>query len=114
MNKYVHPGQVLRNLMKNKCVMMPGSFNGLVARMTSDLGFEATYLSGAAHTAAKGIPDVGLVGLESFSLAIEDIYNSSGLPLIADADTGFGEGEMCAKTVFQYNKAGAAGLHLED
>ena len=47
-------------------------------------------------------------------MAIEDIYNSSGLPLIADADTGFGEGEMCAKTVFQYNKAGAAGLHLED
>jgi methylisocitrate lyase len=45
---------------------------------------------------------------------IEDIYQSSGLPLIADADTGFGEGEMCAKTVWQYSKAGAAGLHLED
>ena len=39
---------------------------------------------------------------------------ASGLPIIADADTGFGEGEMCAKTVWQYNRAGAAGLHLED
>lgn len=93
---------------------MPGSFNGLVARMTSDMGFQATYLSGAALTASRGVPDIGLLSLEAFTQAIEDIYNSSNLPLIADADTGFGEGEMCAKTVWQYSKAGAAGLHLED
>ncbi|TNV76471.1 hypothetical protein FGO68_gene3531 [Halteria grandinella] len=93
---------------------MPGSFNGLVARMTSDLGFNATYLSGAALTASRGVPDIGLLSLEAFTQAIEDIYHSSGLPLIADADTGFGEGEMCAKTVWQYSKAGAAGLHIED
>ncbi len=65
-------------------------------------------------TASRGVPDIGLLSLESFTSTIEDIYHSSGLPLIADADTGFGEGEMCAKTVWQYNKAGAAGLHLED
>lgn len=114
MQKVLHPGTVLRSLMKEKCVMLPGAYNGLVARMIADMGFEGTYLSGAAHTAARGVPDIGLVGVESFSQAIEDIYQSSGLPFIADADTGFGEGEMCAKTVFSYNKAGAAGLHIED
>ena len=100
--------------MKSQCVMMPGSFNGLVGRMTSDMGFKATYVSGAALTASRDVPDIGLLSLEAFTQVIEDIYNSSGLPIIADADTGFGEGEMCAKTVIQYNKAGAAGLHLED
>ncbi len=95
-----HPGRVLRDLMNKGCVMMPGSFNGLVGRMTKDLGFEATYLSGAALTAGRGVPDIGLLSLEAFTQAIEDIYHSSGLPLIADADTGFGEGEMCAKTVW--------------
>jgi methylisocitrate lyase len=99
-SKFVHPGRVLRDLMKKKCVMMPGSFNGLVARMTADVGFEATYLSGAALTASRGVPDIGLLSLEAFTAAIEDIYHSSGLPIIADADTGFGEGEMCAKTVW--------------
>jgi methylisocitrate lyase len=82
--------------------------------MASDLGFQGTYLSGAALTASRGVPDIGLLSLEAFTQAIEDIYHSSGLPIIADADTGFGEGEMCAKTVWQYNKAGAAGLHMED
>lgn len=64
-----------------------------------------------------------LLSLESFTSVISDVYHSSKLPIIADADTGFGnnnnitwlgEGEMCAKTVWSYNKAGAAGLHLED
>ena len=55
-----HPGRVLRNLMKNKCVMMPGSFNGLAGRAIADKGFEATYISGAALTAGAGVPDIGL------------------------------------------------------
>jgi methylisocitrate lyase len=47
--------------------MMPGSFNGLVGRMASDLGYQATYLSGAALTASRGVPDIGLLSLESFT-----------------------------------------------
>jgi methylisocitrate lyase len=62
-----HPGRVLRDLMKRKCVMLPGSFNGLVGRMVSDMGFEGTYLSGAALTASRGVPDIGLLSLESFA-----------------------------------------------
>ena len=52
--------------------------------------------------------------MESFTQKIKDITRSTNLPLIVDADTGFGEGEMCARTVWEYNLAGAAGMHLED
>jgi methylisocitrate lyase len=52
--------------------------------------------------------------VNDFTKVISEIYMSSGLPILSDADTGFGEGEMCAKTVWEYNKAGAAGLHIED
>ncbi|CDW90533.1 methylisocitrate lyase [Stylonychia lemnae] len=93
---------------------MPGAFNGLTARMMADLNFQATYISGAALSASRGVPDIGILGLENFTQLIEDVYVSSNLPIIADADTGFGEGEMCSRTVFAYNKAGAAGLHIED
>ena len=110
----IHPGRVLRTIMKQKCVMMPGSFNGLVGRAVADHGYEATYISGAAITAGAGVPDIGLVGMDGFCNAINDVYMGSKLPIIADADTCFGEGEMCAKTVWAYNKAGAAGLHMED
>lgn len=98
-----HPGRVLRELMSKKCVMMPGSFNGLVARSVKQNGFEATYISGAALTAGAGVPDIGLLTVDDFAKAINDVYMASGLPLIADADTGFGEGEMCARTVWKYN-----------
>ena len=109
-----HPGKVLRTLMSQKCVMMPGSFNGLVARAVASQGFEATYISGAALSASRGLPDIGLLTVDDFCQAINDVYMGSDLPVLADADTGFGEGEMCAKTIWSYNKAGAAGLHLED
>ena len=94
--------------------MMPGSFNGLVARAVKEHGFEATYISGAALSASAGVTDIGLLTVDDFAKGINDVYMASGLPIIADADTGFGEGEMCAKTVWVYNRAGAAGLHLED
>ena len=100
--------------MDKKCVMIPGSFNGLVGRAVAAKGFEATYISGASLTASSGLPDIGLLTQNHFCTAISDVYMASGLPLIADADTGFGEAEMCAKTVWAYNQAGAAGLHVED
>jgi methylisocitrate lyase len=109
-----HPGRILRDLMKKECVMAPGAFNGLVGRMLAKKGFKGCYVSGAAVSASTGQPDIGLVNVNDFTKVIGEIYYSSKLPIIADADTGFGEGEMCAKTVWEYNKAGAAGLHIED
>lgn len=93
---------------------MPGSFNGLCGRAVRDAGFSATYISGAATSVSFGVPDVGLLTLEQFCRAIREVADASGLPLIADADTGFGEAEMVRRTVIEYFRAGAAGFHLED
>jgi methylisocitrate lyase len=60
------------------------------------------------------VPDIGLLSLEGFTRLIREVALGSGLPILADADTGFGEAEMVRRTVFDYHNAGAAGLHLED
>jgi methylisocitrate lyase len=93
---------------------MPGSFNALCGRLVAQTGFEATYVSGAATSVCHGVPDVGLVSMEHFCRVIREIYDATGLPIIADADTGFGEAELVRRTVIEYARAGAAGLHLED
>ncbi len=113
-NPHEHPGARLRALMDDHCVSLPGAFNGLVARAVAQTGFEACYVSGGAMSAAAGVPDVGLRSLDQFCEIIQQVADSSGLPVIADADTGFGEQEMVARTVAEYHRAGAAGLHLED
>jgi methylisocitrate lyase len=109
------PAARLRSLIAQRgCVQMPGAFNGLCARAIASAGFEAAYVSGAATSVCAGVPDVGLLTLEHFCRVIGEVYGSSGLPLIADADTGFGEAEMVRRTVIEYRRAGAAGLHIED
>lgn len=108
------PGARLRALMNDHTVGLPGAFNGMVARIADDAGFEGLYVSGAAVSASFGVPDIGLVTLTEFCNVIEQVCRASNLPVIADADTGFGEGEMLARTVHEYARAGAAGLHLED
>ena len=114
MNIKQHPGRILRGLMDQKCIMCPGAFNGLVGRIIAKQGYEAAYVSGGAITTASGVPDIGVLPIDGFTRIISDVWYSSNLPIIADADTGFGEGEMLARTVWEYNKAGAAGLHIED
>ncbi len=106
--------QRLRSLLSTSCVAMPGAFNALCARAIQQAGFNAAYISGAATSVAAGVPDVGLLTLEHFARTIKESYDATGLPIIADADTGFGEAEMVRRTVLEYVKAGAAGLHLED
>ncbi len=107
-------GSRLRALMDSGCVAAPGAFNGLVARAVRDAGFDAAYVSGGATSAASGVPDVGLLSLESFTRTIREVVLGCGLPVLADADTCFGEAEMARRSVFEYHHAGAAGLHLED
>ena len=100
--------------MKSHCVGLPGAFNGLCARAVKDAGFHGAYVSGAAVTASFGVPDIGLLTVNEFTNVIRQVTQSSGLPVIADADTGFGEGEMVTRTVIEYDRAGAAGFHIED
>ncbi|MDQ7012732.1 MAG: isocitrate lyase/phosphoenolpyruvate mutase family protein [Planctomycetota bacterium] len=109
-----HAGSRLRLRMDSGVVAAPGAFNALVARAVARAGFEAAYVSGGATSVAAGVPDVGLLTLEHFCRVIREVVDGSGLPVLADADTGFGEAEMVRRTVVEYHRAGAAGLHLED
>jgi methylisocitrate lyase len=93
---------------------VPGAFNALVARIAQRLGFPAVYLSGAALSAASGVPDVGLLGLTEFVDAARTIVQATSLPLLCDADTGFGEAIHVERTVQLFEAAGVAGIHLED
>ena len=109
-----HPGTDLCTQMDQAVVAAPGAFNALVGKAVAQSGFTACYVSGAATSVAAGVPDVGILTLDHFTQTVREVCSGSGLPVIADADTGFGEEEMVRRTVIEYNHAGAAGLHLED
>ena len=109
-----HPGDVLRSLMDSGPVAAPGAFNGLVARAVKQADFDACYVSGGALSASSGVPDIGILSLDRFKQCVREVALGSGLPVIADADTGFGEEEMVRRTVIEYNHAGAAACHIED
>jgi methylisocitrate lyase len=95
-------------------VLVPGVFNALLAKMAERIGFSACYLSGGALSAASGVPDIGLLTATEFVQEAQRIVSATKLPLIADADTGFGEALNVERTIQQYEAAGLAGLHLED
>ena len=108
------PGRRLRDEWQRGAVQLPGVFCPLVARIAERLGFKAVYLSGAALSAASGVPDVGLLSLTEFVDEARRITRATSLPLLCDADTGFGEALNVERTVQLFEEAGAAGIHLED
>jgi methylisocitrate lyase len=108
------PGYRLRQAWAAGTVVLPGVFNGLVARMAEQLGFQAVYLSGGALSATAGVPDIGLLTLTEFVDQARSITQATSLPLLCDADTGFGEALNVERTVHLFEAAGAAGIHLED
>jgi methylisocitrate lyase len=108
------PGRRLRDALAAGPVQLPGVFNVLIARVAARLGFQAVYLSGAALSASYALPDVGLVTLSEFVAAAGAITQATPLPLVCDADTGFGEALHVERTVSLFESAGAAGIHLED
>lgn len=108
------PGRRLREAWRQQAVAVPGVFCPLVARLAERLGHRAVYLSGAALSAGLGLPDVGLVTQAEFADEARRITRATTLPLLCDADTGFGEALSVERTVRLFEEAGAAGLHLED
>ena len=109
------PGQRLRDAWMSPPLMIPGAFNALTARMAERLGYRAVYLSGGALAAGwAGVPDVGLVTQAEFAAQAAILAGSTTLPLLVDADTGFGGPVHVERTVQLYERAGAAGLHIED
>ena len=109
-----HPGARLRALVEEDVVMIPGAFNALVSIAVREAGFGACYISGGATANVAGTPDIGLLTLTEVARTIREIADASGIPVIADADTGYGEVECAVRTVVEYERAGAAALHVED
>jgi methylisocitrate lyase len=106
--------QRLRALWQGGAVMAPGVFNALMARMAEQLGFRTIYLSGATLSATHGLPDIGLVTQTEFVAAARALVEATRLPVISDADTGFGEPLNIERTVRLFEAAGVAAIHLED
>jgi methylisocitrate lyase len=109
------PGARLRAAWLAGPIMIPGAFNALTARLAERLGFRAVYLSGGALSAGwAGLPDIGLLTQTEFAEQAAVLARATALPVLCDADTGFGEAVHVERTIRLYEEAGAAGLHLED
>ena len=105
----------LRERLKTgRCLRFAGSFSPLVSRLIEEKGFDGIYVSGAVLSAESGWPDVGLLTLKEAADRAESLAQPVSLPSLADADTGFG-GEMnCARAVWELERRGLSGLHIED
>ena len=93
---------------------MPGTHNGLAALQARAAGFQACYLSGAAMTASMGLPDLGIITVDEVGFFIRQVSRASGLPVLVDGDTGYGEALNVMHMVRCFEEAGAAAVHLED
>ncbi|MEV0108631.1 methylisocitrate lyase [Nocardia sp. NPDC050799] len=101
-------------LASGRIQRFPGAFNPLVASLIQEIGFDGVYVSGAVLSAELGLPDIGLTTLTEVSGRGQQIARVTDLPVLIDADTGFGEPMNAARTVTVLEDAGIAGCHLED
>ncbi len=110
------PTTRLRRLMARPgCVMAPGAADALTARMIARAGFDAIHMTGFGTSIGRlGMPDIGLLTAGEMIDNASRIYDASGLCIVADADTGYGNAMNVRRTVRDYEKAGVAALHLED
>src|ERR671923_3015690 len=109
------PRQTLKQLLqRNKLLLAPGCFDGLSARLVEEAGFEAAYLSGGAVARSMGLPDIGLVTMSEVIERAAQIVSAVKLPVIADADTGYGNAINLVRTVREFERVGVAAVHIED
>lgn len=92
----------------------PGCFDGLSARLIEQAGFKAAYASGGAIARGAGVPDLGLLGVAEITERMAQISDATDLPVIADADTGYGNALNARRAARQFQRAGVAAIHLED
>ncbi|AUA56256.1 2,3-dimethylmalate lyase [Achromobacter spanius] len=114
MNSPLKPGALLRQHLADDIVVAPGAYDGMSARLVALAGFNAVYASGGAIARAAGYPDIGLLSFTEVMDRVEKIVDASGLPVVADADTGFGGSANVERTVRIMERAGVAGFHIED
>lgn len=102
-------------LARREAVLLPGTPNALFARVIEDLGFEAVYVTGAGvANMSLGVPDIGLVTLTELRDQVAAICDVTALPVLVDADTGFGNPVNMIRTIRVLERAGAAGVQIED
>jgi methylisocitrate lyase len=104
----------LRDLLGTGTIGIPGAFNALIALQIERAGFEAVYVSGAALSACRGIPDIGLLTLADVAEEAGRIARSVAIPTIVDADTGYGGPAKVREAVIAFEAAGLAGMQIED
>lgn len=114
MNAPLKPAARLRQRLPQDIVVAPGAYDGMSARLVADAGFSAVYASGGAIARAAGYPDIGLLSFTEVMDRVEKIVDASGLPVVADADTGFGGSANVERTVRIMERAGVAAFHIED
>ncbi len=108
-------GVRFRDLLRKPGILqMPGAHSGMAALQARDAGFSALYLSGAAMSASMGLPDLGIITIEEVSFFIRQLARASGLPVLVDGDTGYGEVLNVMNMVRTFEDAGAAAVHIED
>lgn len=95
-------------------VQIPGAQNGMASLQAKAAGCQACYLSGAAMTASMGLPDLGVITVDEVCFFVRQVARSSGLPVLVDGDTGYGEALNVMSMVRSFEDAGAAAVHIED
>ncbi|OAT69910.1 isocitrate lyase [Mycobacteroides immunogenum] len=105
----------LRKLVEGDGIhVAPGAFDGLTARLVEEAGFDLIYASGGAIARSAGFPDIGLLSFTEVCSRLEQMVAVTNAPIIADADTGFGNAANARRTVQVFERLGVAGMHIED
>ena len=105
-----HPGAILRALMADAGALAPFVWDAGLARFAEDAGHHAVYMTGFGTAFTYGLPDIGLLGLDEMAANAERIAGAVDVPVIADADTGYGNPVNVTHTVERYERAGVAAL----
>ncbi|MBX9944617.1 MAG: methylisocitrate lyase [Reyranella sp.] len=108
-------GVRFRSLLERPGILqLPGTHNGIAALQARAAGFEALYLSGAGMSASMGLPDLGVITIDEVCFFVRQVARASGLPVLVDGDTGYGEALNVMHMVRAFEEAGAAAVHIED
>ncbi len=108
-------GERFRDLLRDSAIVeLPGAHNGLAALQAKAQGFRGLYLSGAAMTASMGLPDLGMITVDEVAFFVRQVSRATGLPVLVDGDTGYGEALNVMHMVRTFEDAGAAAVHIED
>ncbi|MDP9968684.1 2-methylisocitrate lyase-like PEP mutase family enzyme [Variovorax beijingensis] len=105
---------LLEQLAAPGMVIAPGAYDGIGARLIEQAGFSAVYMTGAGTSAARGYPDFGLLDMGEMVMNAAAMARAIHVPLIADADTGYGNELNVTRTVREYEQRGVAAIHIED